>query len=253
MDKKKRLLISFSSCVAMVFIWEIVSVALDAPVILPSPFEVASAVLNLLTNPGFLKNVGSTVLRAVLSFLIIFVCGSVTGTAAGLFPAFDAVLSPFLTLLKATPVMSVILLAFIWFSTGTVPVFAAFLMAFPVMYVQVVNGMQRLDTKLVQMCRVYGITGRKYLLNFVIPSLVPSYLTGARQSLSMIWKVVIAAEVLTVPQSGVGRSLQLAQVRLDTASVFAWTIIAVVLTFAGDFVFSLITRRKLSGRYYVEA
>jgi NitT/TauT family transport system permease protein len=121
------------------------------------------------------------------------------------------------------------------------------------MYVQVMNGTHHLDGKLLQMCRVYGITGRKYLSNFVIPSLVPSYVTGAKQSLSMIWKVVIAAEVLTVPQSGIGRSLQLAQVRLDTASVFAWTIIAVVLTFAGDFIFSVITKKKLSGRYCVEA
>ena len=253
MDKKKRLLISFSSCVALVLIWEIVSVALNSSVILPSPIEVASSVLQLFASPAFLKNVGATVLRAVLSFVIIVVSGSVMGTAAGLFPALDAVLSPFITLLKATPVMSVILLAFIWFSTGTVPVFAAFLMAFPVMYVQVLNGTQRLDGKLLQMCRVYGFSGKKYLLNFVIPSLVPSYVTGAKQSLSMIWKVVIAAEVLTVPQSGIGRSLQLSQVRLDTASVFAWTVIAVVLTFAGDFLFSLLIRRKLSGRYCVEA
>lgn len=253
MDRKKRLLISFLSCVALVIIWEIASVALGSSVILPSPLEVASSVLKLFASPVFLKNVGATVIRAVLSFLIIFVSGAVTGTAAGLLPALDAVLSPFITLLKATPVMSVILLAFIWFSTGTVPVFAAFLMAFPVMYVQVLNASHRLDPKLDQMCRVYGISGRKYLGGFVIPSLVPSYVTGAKQSLSMIWKVVIASEVLTVPQSGIGRSLQLAQVRLDTASVFAWTIIAVVLTFAGDFIFSLVTKRRLSGRYCVEA
>jgi len=253
MDKKKRLLISSVSCIALVIVWEIASVALNASVILPSPFEVAASVVRLFASPAFLKNVGSTVLRAVFSFLIIFIAGSVAGTAAGLHPALDAVLSPFVTLLKATPVMSVILLAFIWFSTGAVPVFAAFLMAFPVMYVQVLNGSQRLDAKLMQMCSVYGITGRKYLLNFVIPSLVPSYVTGAKQSLSMIWKVVIAAEVLTVPSSGIGRSLQLSQVRLDTASVFAWTIIAVVLTFAGDSLFNLIIRKKLSGRYDVEA
>jgi len=253
MDRKKRLLISFASCIALIFIWDIVSIMVDAPVILPSPFEVASSVLKLFASPQFLKNVGSTVLRALLSFVIIFVCGSVTGTAAGLCPALDAVLSPFITLLKATPVMSVILLAFIWFSTGTVPVFAAFLMAFPVMYVQVLNGTHRLDEKLLQMCSVYRISGKKYFFNFVIPSLVPSYVTGAKQSLAMIWKVVIAAEVLTVPSSGIGRSLQLAQVHLDTASVFAWTVVAVVLTFAGDAVFSLLIRKKLSGRYSVEA
>lgn len=253
MDKKRRRLICVTSCLFLILIWELVSVLMKAPVILPSPVEVASSVIKLFASPQFVKNVGSTVLRAVLSFFIIFVTGSILGTAAGLHPALDAALSPIITLLKATPVMSVILLAFIWFSTGTVPVFAAFLMAFPVMYVQVLSAAHRLDRKLAQMCTVYGISGKKHLRHFVIPSLVPAYVTGAKQSLSMIWKVVIAAEVLTVPSSGIGRSLQLSQVRLDTASVFAWTIIAVVLTFAGDALFSLLTRKLLSRRYTVEA
>ena len=253
MDRKKRRLISIASVTAILIIWHLASAAMKAPVILPSPVEVAKSVLSLFQDPSFLKNVVSTMLRAVFSFCIIVFLGGVLGTASGLVPALEAVLSPVITLLKATPVMSVILLAFIWFRTGTVPVFAAFLMAFPVMYVQVLNATHRLDARLQQMCTVYGISGRRRIFNFVLPSLVPAYITGARQSLSMIWKVVIAAEVLTIPQAGVGRSLQLAQIRLDTPRVFAWTVVAVILTFTGDALFNLLLKHLVPRRFEVEA
>lgn len=248
---RKRRLVAFLSCCALVLIWQIAALLMDAPVILPSPVEVFKSLISLFSDAGFMKNVLATVLRALTGFLIIVCAGSALGVLAGYYSMLDAALSPVVTLIKATPVMSVILLAFIWFGTGKVPVFSAFLMAFPIMYVQVRNSMDRLDPGLSQMCTVYGISGSKRLFGFVIPSLVPSFITGARQSLSMVWKVVIASEVLTLPSAGVGRSLQLAQIRLDTAKVFAWTIVAVLLTFAGDALFSFILKKTAAGRYDV--
>ena len=73
MDKKRRRLICVASCLFLILIWELVSVLMKAPVILPSPVEVASSVIQLFASTQFIKNVGSTVLRAVLSFFIIFI------------------------------------------------------------------------------------------------------------------------------------------------------------------------------------
>ncbi|MGI6433319.1 MAG: hypothetical protein ACOXZ4_05675 [Sphaerochaetaceae bacterium] len=58
----------------------------------------------------------------------------------------------------------------------------------------------------------------------------------------MVWKVVIAAEVLTVPRYGVGSRLHLAQINLETAEVLAWTLIAILLTAAGDLIFLALLR-----------
>ena len=120
------------------------------------------------------------------------------------------------------------------------PLFSAFLMGFPVMYVQVESGWRSIDGNLIQMCDLYEIKGFDRLVHFTIPSLVPSLVTGARISLSMVWKVVIAAEVLTVPRYGVGSRMQLAQVQLQTDRVLSWTLIAILLTACGDLLFELI-------------
>lgn len=247
--KRRNLVISIISVAVLLLLWYLAALFTGSSIILPSPVEVLSSLGRLFSSPAFFSDVSSTVLRALRSFVLITLCGAALGVAAGSNRDFETAMRVPVTLLKATPVMSVILLAYIWFRTGTVPVFASFLMAFPVMFVQTLQGMHNLDSGLVQMCSVYEIRGVKKLLNFTLPALVPSLITGAKQCLAMIWKVVIASEVLTIPQSGVGRGLQLAQIRLDTASVFAWTVVAVILTFAGDILFDLLLKKSLSGRY----
>ncbi len=246
---RRNLIISVVSVAVLLLLWQLASVLTGSAIILPSPVEVLSSLGRLFSSPSFFSDVASTVLRALKSFVLITLCGAALGVAAGSSRDFETAMKVPVTLLKATPVMSVILLAYIWFKTGTVPVFASFLMAFPVMFVQTVQGMHNLDPGLVRMCNVYEIRGAKRLFNFTLPALVPSFITGAKQCLAMIWKVVIASEVLTIPQTGVGRGLQLAQIRLDTSTVFAWTVVAVFLTFAGDILFDLLLKKTLSGRY----
>lgn len=214
-----------------------------AKIILPDPLSAFKTFLKLLVSKEFLLNVLFTVLRALISFVIITLSGLLAGIFVSKNRIAEQAVKPLVTVVKATPVMSVILIALLWFKTGTVPVFSAFLMAFPVMFVQVVNGCKSIDSKLEQMCAVYGIEGKTKSVNFILPSLRPFLITGAKQTLSMIWKVVIAAEVLTVPEFGVGRSLHLAQINLETSEVFAWTLVAILLTAVGDYVFDLISSK----------
>lgn len=232
--------VSVLSCLAIVLVWWVAAVALDVPVILPAPDEVLRTTIGLFGSKTFLSNIGGTVLRALYSFVLITLCGTLCGVLAGRFVAFRKAIAPLVALFKATPVMSVILLAFIWLGTSAVPVFSAFLMAFPVMFVQTMDAYSNIDEKLEQMCMVYGIEGPCRMKYLIIPSMMPQILTGARQTLSMVWKVVIAAEVIVLPKYGIGRSLQLAQIQLETNVVLAWTIVAVLLTALGDAAFDLL-------------
>lgn len=241
--------VSVLSSFVIIGLWYFAALRLNAQIILPLPSEVLNSFVEIISGEKFSADIIATVMRALKSFAVILVSGSVLGIISGCSGPFRALLKPVVAVFKATPVMSVILLAFIWFNTGTVPVFSAFLMAFPVMYVQTVRGIKQLDKNLNQMCRIYQIKGFRKLHYFVIPSLIPSLVTGAKQSLSMIWKVVIAAEVLTLPENGVGRSLQLAQIQLQTSYVFAWTIVAILLTALGDILFDLIIRRSLKNEH----
>ncbi len=236
----KRNLILLSSSLVLLLLWQLGASLLDSQILLPGLLPVFSTLLELIKQPPFTINVWYTVLRALQSFIIIVISATLLGLLAGRFSFVSLALKPFVTTLKAIPVMSVILLAFIWFSSGTVPLFSAFLMGFPVMYVQIEMGVLQIDSNLDEMCSLYDFPLPDRLFHFLIPSLVPSFLTGARTALSMVWKVVIAAEVLTVPRYGVGSRMQLSQIQLETDKVLSWTLIAILLTALGDILFEVL-------------
>jgi NitT/TauT family transport system permease protein len=222
--------------------WQVGAILLDAQVILPTVGKTVEAFVQLLKFKPLSINILTTVSRSLKSFLIILISGTILGILAGYFKLIDAFLKPFLVICKATPVMAIILLAFIWFSSGTVPLFSAFLMGFPIMFVQMERGVDQISKELKEMSQLFAFSKKDRLFYVIIPSLLPSIITGSKASLSMVWKVVIAAEVLTVPKYGVGSRMQLAQVNLETAQVLAWTIIAILLTAIGDLVFSLLLK-----------
>jgi NitT/TauT family transport system permease protein len=244
MNKSKKALIkTFVIIFAILLffvIWQIASMALNSQILLPSVHAVLLRLFTLFGEKNFLYDVLATVYRAWLSFFIIVFFATIFGTLAGRYKALGWFLTPVLTVLKTTPVMSVILLAFIWFKTGTVPVFSSFLMGFPVMFMVMEGAVEHLEKEMDQMCYLYGFTKAQKLRYYIIPTLSKSFSLGAKQTLSMVLKVTVAAEVLTIPKFGVGAKMQFAQIQLETADVLAWTLIAILLSAIGDFIFHLV-------------
>lgn len=242
-------LIVLISSVSLISIWQIAAVVLDLPILLPSPIDTFARALKLAGDSGFRAHVGATLLRAVITFLITLGVGVGMGLAAGTFGWMRSALRPIMVVIRTIPVMSIILLAFIWFRSGQVPVFSGFLMAFPLVFQNTVDGVLRVDKHLVEMALVYQVAPRQRLLHIAIPSVIPSILSGARSALGMSWKVVIAAEVLTVPRFGIGSAMQYSQVRLETVEVIAWTVIAVLMSGFTDIIFDLLARAFVSRRH----
>ena len=62
------------------------------------------------------------------------------------------------------------------------------------------------------------------------PALKPFLLSAFQLSLGMCWKSGVAAEVIGTPSHSIGGALYLAKIYLDTADLFAWTAVIVVLS-----------------------
>lgn len=238
---KSKLLVLLSA-LFLLGLWHLASVLIASPVLLPQPLVVGQAFSKIVRSTPFALNIWATVVRAVQSFFIIVISGTLLGLLAGYSPSWRALMLPILAICKATPVMSVILLAFIWFTSGTVPLFSAFLMGFPVMFVQVEGAVGMISADYLEMAKLYQLSKASRLRHIIFPALAPAIATGAKAALAMVWKVVIAAEVLTVPRYGVGSRLQLSQINLETDSVLGWTLIAIVLTALGDIFFDFIIK-----------
>ena len=73
--------------------------------------------------------------------------------------------------------------------------------------------------------------------------------SGIRSSLGLCWKSAVAAEVIGLPTHSIGSRLYEAKVYLDTSSLFALTVVIVVLAFIFEklafFLFKVVKRRVM--------
>ena len=245
--KSNRLLLSITSIILILFIWEISAFFVNADIILPRPIVVLKSLFQIVTHPNFIKKLLYTFSRGLTGFVISFILGIIVGVLAGVFTKFRAFISPVISVIKSTPVISVILLALIWFNVNDVPIFVAFLMAFPIVCGNIIEGVITVNKNLLEMANVYQVKFSDQLIHIFIPSIVPFIIAAASLALGVVWKVIIAAEVLSQPKWAIGTSLNEAKDFLLTEEVFAWTIVAILLSSISEFAFNRLLK-KISRR-----
>jgi NitT/TauT family transport system permease protein len=147
---------------------------------------------------------------------------------AGMDKRGGAFFRPWFSIISATPVMSVILIVFLILGAERTPVFTAFLMVFPVMAATTIEGLRSVDPGLQELFRIYPVSRGEEIRYLYIPTLVPFILGGLRSSLSLCWKVVVAAEILVQPFRALGTRMQMAKAQLETPELFAWTLATVI-------------------------
>ncbi|MDR0474320.1 MAG: ABC transporter permease subunit [Treponema sp.] len=211
----------------LIIFWEIFSRLFGSELIFPGPLPVFKKLLSMIQGKSFYSALGMSFARALAGIIISAPLGCIFGIIAGLGKRRGALLQPFFSLTAAVPVMSVILICFLFLGAEKTPVFTAFLMVFPVMAAASSEGVRRVDPLLKEMFRSYKMSRFETLIRLYIPETAPFVLGGLKSSLSLSWKVIVAAEVLVQPYRSIGAGMQEARARLETAELFAWTIAAV--------------------------
>jgi NitT/TauT family transport system permease protein len=242
-NPRGRLAIGGASIVLLLLIWKLLAAAVGADIVLPPPERVLGQALALYPTPKFLAALGATFLRGLTAFTLSLLLGATVGFAAGLSPRFDAALAPLLTMIRATPVLALILIALFWFPSSVVPIFAAFLMAFPIMVTSAASGAKAADPRLLEMSRLFRVPKREEFFGLRLPAAAPSLLAGAKSALGLSWKVVVAGEVLSQPIHALGSGMQDSRVLLETPSVLAWAAASVLLCGLTEWLFGIITSK----------
>lgn len=224
-------------------VWYMVYRIVDRELYVPSPVSVLLRLLELAAGAAFWKDVLLSVVRIAAGFLLSVAAGTVLGIASGLNRYLFNLLSPIVTAIKATPVISFIMVALFWFSSGRVPVFISFLMCFPIMWTQLAEGIRRVDPKLLELARVYRVGLPIVIRKIYVPSLAPFFSPACLTSLGFAWKVGVAAEVLSHPKFSIGDRLYEAKAYLESTDLFAWTLVVVLLSLSFESLLARLMRR----------
>ncbi len=244
--KKHGIFYKILAAAVWILIWQLASMWLKQEILLASPVSVIKRLGQLIITADFWKSIGFSFGRIILGFTLALLFGTLLAALSYVFFAVEILMEPLITVIKATPVASFIILCLIWIPSRNLSVFISFLMVFPVIYTNLLAGMRQTDKQLLEMADSFGAGLVKKVEFVYLSQVMPYAVTACKLGLGLCWKAGIAAEVIGIPTGSIGEKLYKSKVYLETPDLFAWTmvIIFVSLIFEKIFLFFL---KKITG------
>ena len=228
--KVKRTVQKAVSVLLALVVWHILSMIVGMDILLVSPLKVIVRLGTIWQEENFLQTVVFSLFRITSGCLIGIAAGIILAVLAGRFRLAEILLWPYVITIKSVPIASIIILCLIWLTFNQLTIFIAFLIVFPVVYANVLQGIKSTDKNLLEMATLYKIPWRRKFLYIYLPSIKPYLVSASGIAMGMAWKAGVAAEVIGVVNGSIGEKLYESKIYFLNADLFAWTIIIVVLS-----------------------
>ena len=196
---------------------------------MPKPADVLDESWKMWTDGTMFRALGQTLNVLSLGFVLAATTGIVGGILLGGFPIVGRMLDPFVNAMNATPGAAFIPLIIVWFGLFTtakiVVVWNAAL--FPIL-ISTAAGIDHSDNDLNEMGRSFGASRATLFWQVMLPSAIPSILSGLRIGAAVAVVGTVVSE-LYMAQSGLGGLLAVAGNRFQMDRYFAVVIVLMAL------------------------
>ena len=227
---KQKSIQKILSVALALLLWQAGAMVLDLHLLLVTPLEVVKRLFTLVLENDFWRTLLFSFSRIVLGFAIAFALGCLLGVLSGKWPLLETLLWPYVITIKTVPVASFIIISLIFFSARQLSTFISFLMVFPVIYSNVLEGIRSTDRELLEMGQVFRIPWGRRLLYIYLPHLKPFLFSACSVALGMSWKSGVAAEVIGVAAGSIGEKLYESKIYFMTEDLLAWTVVIVLIS-----------------------
>ena len=211
-------------------VWQILAMGVDNVLLVVTPLQALRALFIQAGQAEFWRSAFGSMWRIALGFLLGAVLALFLAAVSYRYKITEEVLRPFMVFCKAVPVAVFAVLILIWWGSSMLAVAICFLVVFPNIYLNTLEGLKSADRGLLEMAEVFRLPYGTRFFYIYRPALKPFLLSAFQLSLGMCWKSGVAAEVIGTPDHSIGGALYLAKIYLDTADLFAWTVVIVVLS-----------------------
>jgi NitT/TauT family transport system permease protein len=232
----------------LLLIWQALAM-LFANRLFPSPVAVAVELWDLALHGKLLADLGKTLLRALISFIVAMAIGTVLGIVFGRVRWADRLFSTWVVVGLNLPAIVIAIALYIWLGlTETALLIAVILNKVPLVITTIREGVRSFSRDYDELALAYRMPfGRRLRLIFV-PQLMPFVLAAARTGLSLIWKIVLVFEVLG-SDGGVGFRVSVMFQFFDITGILAYTTAFILVVLAFEYlVMRPLERRVLKWR-----
>lgn len=162
----------------------------------------------------------ATLKRFLAGFAIALVLGIPLGFSLGLFRRSYEWTEPILNFLRMIPPVAVLPFAIVWLGIGEGPaVFVIMLGCFFPIFLNTLKGVKETETIHLEVALTLGGDRLDLLRHVIIPSAMPTIMTGVRIGFGIGWVVLISSEIAGADK-GLGFMIEGARKLLDIPSIF---------------------------------
>lgn len=222
--------------------WEIVvALGWNTGRLLPPPSVIWATLADLWTRGDLAHHAQATLTRVAMGFGAGVAAGTALGAITGYSRLLSRLLDPTLQALRAIPSIAWVPLFILWFGIFEAPKIALIAVGvfFPV-YLGVMDAIRGVDRKIVEVGRVFRLSGPAMVRRILLPAILPAYVTALRSGLGLGWMFVVAAEFMGA-SAGLGYLLIDGQQLGKPAQIVAAIIAFAVLGKTTDTLLALVT------------
>jgi NitT/TauT family transport system permease protein len=205
--------------------------AVDA-LILPLPTEIAQRFWELFSTGIVWSHLEATVVETLVGFVLGAGAAFVLGLAAGMWPTFGQIVSPYIVTFQVTPRVALAPIFLTWFGFGLTSkiVMAATICFFPV-FINTLAGLAAVDAQARELFRSLRASRVQELLQLSLPTALPVVFAGLKTAMTLALIGAIVAEFVGASE-GLGFLIDRFNFRLATDSAFAVVLLLAVIGLA---------------------
>ena len=210
---------------------------------LPSPLKVLNDIVSCAKDGSLWANMGWSIFRITMGFVIAVVIGVPLGILAGSFKRVDAVVTPICEFIRYMPVPAFVPLVMVWCGIGEgAKISIVFLGCFFQMVLMVADNARAVSDDLLSASYTLGTTRFTTITKVLIPAMAPNMMLTLRMMIGWGWTYLTVAE-LVASNSGLGYSILKAQRFLHTVSIFSGILVIGVLGLITDRIFAFAIKK----------
>lgn len=210
-------------------VWQIAALSLPK-LLFAGPAQTVQSLLFMLRKADFWLSILFSVSKIAGGFVLAFALGCLLAVLAHRVALARVLLEPAVQVMKSVPVACFVVVALIWVRSAWISVLTAFFVVFPAVYINLQQGLQNADGKMLEMAQVFRLSAGKRLRAVWLPAILPYLLSACRVSVGMALKAGVAGEIIGLPRWSIGEQLYLSKLYLNTADLFAWSLTILALS-----------------------
>lgn len=229
-NRRRKAFYTVLAVIFWLFIWEVIARVTNLRFLIPTLFDIGKSFsLLICTGEFYLAILGSLgrvlaglMIGSIIGILLAFICVKVE--------IFNSVITPVMSLFKATPVASFIIILWFFFDKDIISILISLMMVAPILWDSVKEALEVKNKEMNEVAEIFELSKEKKFKFLTIPTLLKFTLPSLISASALAWKAGIAAEVITLAKQSIGGHISDAKNALDGSMMFAWTLTVVALS-----------------------